>query len=1214
MVPKETPQESQVWKLLVKDFQYGRIEDLGIKEKARGKGASKPPRFQIFEVVTAAIFADLCPDYDWYVTPNGGDGGLDFWGSKPFLREPTLGIDAVISVAGQCKKRGKVEEVVRLVGGDLLLMDFNASPTFFFFAISSRLSRERVEKARKVLQRGHKHCHILERKQIEALMHDHPLPVERVLRASHLKRGEVEHVLTYLRSRRDSRLSDALAVSVHREPLAGESIDVSVDLRMPLAWASGLRFAWRPSTSASANREVILLDPIGAGSEQGTAFALPEVMGDPIHLRRSLELLTYAVGEIDLGDVVIGVDLDDKTSHRVSLGQVRVGENMRPRFFAPPFRGVLAKLEQEYKRASASGVKTIGVVGAGGSGKSRVCEEFALQKRREGCAIVVCKQAKTIDEPHRLLASLFEKLAADEFDHAKPVESVMQAIAAYDAGTAESVEGSLQAIFETADQRSVSVSSQSVLSALIVLLVARGNSSPLIVHLQDLHWCDIDTLVLLEMLVWRLDGVYSSEAAARSSRKGVLMIFEGRVKERGDPDEEGWSSGHFEAFLRKIDGPTAVCSAFDPADGLEFVRLLFADDYKGKPAGGELLRLQEELVDRIFRAAGGNPFHSLEQVRFLKESGVLGQNERTGFLYLIKSDIGTERPPRPISAVIKLRWEYLRERRPELALLIWGAALLEDRIPTPLFLRLREEFAPNLPLSDIDATDILLTRSGRAPEVAFRHEHYFRSIRDFDVSARERERVIAVYSEWLSGRRNPADRFRRARALRKLPAPDVSEVLRLMKSALGGARRRGDQALARRIAATSLDVSWERDLEYPMKANAFLRRVDEELDLTRELISSDRAQASLRLSQVADRLDARLYSAQTRTPKWGGELQRRQLTTDILRSQLLYNDSRPAQAARVAARAVSAIGALRVDSATEGAEAWEAVEMEALFSEAAALALSGEIDPALEVSSRAVAIARRIPSEMSWRVLSTYANILLARDPAASETILRGLREDLPATATETEAHHAIELNLGMALLLKAYGMRAGGEDGTEAALAEARDLLTGVFKSAYRVGQYPRAGAAAMMRGILGAFDGDGEEVYWFGQAVAASSRAHKPETLWRSHINFATAIYQSEGEATEEVRNQARAALEILDGTLSAYAEPDRSPRFALVQVPLAQAVRYLIVTGDEEGPRALVRYPALRESFVDVEAGTLRDDRGISERNHQWLRIGGEDYIIY
>jgi hypothetical protein len=352
-VPKETSQERRVWTLLIKDFRHSNIEEVGVQEKTPGKRGSKPPKFQIFEVMTAAIFAELCPAYDWYVTPNQSDGGLDFWGSKSFLREPTLGIDAVVSVAGQCKKRGKVEEVVRLVGGDLLLMEFHLRPTFFFFAISSRLTKERVKKARRVLQRGHKQCHILDRAQLEGLMSSHPLPVERVLHASGLDRDETKEVLSYLATYRETRLAEAVTVSVHRKPLAGEPIDVSVDVQLPLAWGADLRLGWRPAASGDPDREVVLLDPIGADSNQGTELASREAKGNPTQLRRSLELLTYAVGEVDLGEVLIGVDLDDdEAAHRVPLGQVLVGENMRPRFFAPPFRGVLTQLEDESAKSS----------------------------------------------------------------------------------------------------------------------------------------------------------------------------------------------------------------------------------------------------------------------------------------------------------------------------------------------------------------------------------------------------------------------------------------------------------------------------------------------------------------------------------------------------------------------------------------------------------------------------------------------------------------------------------------------------------------------------------------------------------------------------------------------------------------------------------------------------------------------------------------------
>jgi hypothetical protein len=179
--------------------------------------------------------------------------------------------------------------------------------------------------------------------------------------------------------------------------------------------------------------------------------------------------------------------------------------------------------------------------------------------------------------------------------------------------------------------------------------------------------------------------------------------------------------------------------------------------------------------------------------------------------------------------------------------------------------------------------------------------------------------------------------------------------------------------------------------------------------------------------------------------------------------------------------------------------------------------------------------------------------------------------------------------------------------------LAEARERLGRVFRSSFQVGRYLQAGAAALMLGIVSALEDDGEAISWFAQAVAAASRGHKMETLWRAHINLATSMHRREERVTESVRDHAQAALEIMEETLSSYPQPDRSARFNLIRVPLAQAVRFLIEAGDEAGSGALVRYPGLRNSFQEAQAGILREDRG-AYRSHEWLRIGGEDYVIY
>jgi len=1210
-VAVETDVEERVWDQLIRNIEWDPRVDFGVTVRKSAKARSVP-KLQIFELLVAAIFARLCPEYEWCVTPVGRDKGSDFIGRGQLFQDEELGIAAAITVGGQCKKQKRVKDVIAALGSSLTRMADSINPTFFVVALSARVDQHRIDEARVLIERERRrHCHILHRDQIEGLIHCHLAVLSEILdegeRQGVLEQADVGEILSYFAASGGAIPEGSIEISTpERGVLAGEPFSVTVNARLLPASTAGLRLIWRPGAE-NDDRPVTLLSPIGADGERGVEFAAPDDPERPIGVQRSLEMLTYSVGKVDLGEVLVGAP--SESAQWLALGSVRVVENMRPRFYEPPFRAARVGLEHGYDIALGGGVAVAGVVGAGGSGKSRLCEEFALDRRRLGCTVVTARQAKILDDPYRLLADLFAELVGEDFSIADRADRVIEAITQYDPVTAEKAEAAIRAIFGTADQRSAPVTDRYVLAALLVLIVARGSRTPLIVHLQDLHWCSADVLLLLEKLIWELERSFKS--LQRHRKSGILLVLEGRVQERQAPGGEGWSSRHFEAFLQKLDCPIVTCTAFEPEDGLAFIRRLFEHEYEGGRAGADLLRFQDELVERVFQSAGGNPFHSLEQVRILKESGVLGQNPRTGLLYLIRPELGPPTLPDTVFESIQLRWRYLRDRAPELALLIWAAALLEDRIPTPLFRRLWEELAPQVSLRDVDATDMLWTGGGEEREVAFRHEHYFRSIRKFEVSAADRERVVGAYSSWLAGKRNPADRFRRARALLSLPEPEVDGAQELMKSALGDARKRGDQLLSRRIATTSLDVAWDEDVELPAGIEEFFRLCDDELELIRELLGSDRAQAARRLEALSVRLDERFSRVDSQSPQNGAETQRRRLTAEVLRSQLLYNDGQPAMASEVSARAVAAIEALLMDEALRGGAVWESLEMEARFSYASALALSGRIDDALQASEGAVEIARRSSSPLAHRVVSTYANILLARDPEMSESILRDCLAEVDSTPEFSETRHAIEINLGMALALRAY--QRGGANGRSEQLVEAREILNRVFTTSFQVGQYPLSGAAALMRGIVSALNGDGEDVTWFAQAVAAASRGHKMETLWRAHINLATAMYQADDEVTESVCNHSRAALEILEDTLSPYPQPDRSSRFGLVRVPLAQAARFLVMGGDNAGHTALVRYPELRSSFKDAEAGELREDSG-AYRSHEWLRIRGEDYVIY
>ncbi|MGA7706040.1 MAG: AAA family ATPase [Solirubrobacteraceae bacterium] len=1208
----ETKAERHAWELLTHDFRWDPPADFGVKVRRNPGAAPGPAKLQVFEVAVAAIFSRLRPDYEWCVTPNLPDGGSDFIGRQQFLQDEVLGIAAAITVGGQCKKRGKIGNVVHEVAGSLVDMVATINPTFFVVALSARLKQDRIEQACARVELAYqRHCHILDRPQIEGMFNEHITLLEEIL-CEDLSPSDVRSVLDYLDTRRDSRLRP-IAVSTPDRVLAGVPFTITVRMGALAGNTGDARLWWQPHpTDGTAPVPVTLIAPLGADSLQGSEFFDSSTADDPMRAHGSIELLTYAVGEVDLGEIRVGRSELTSGAQRIALGATRVVENMRPRFFEAPFRASLKRLADDYDRAMVSGIACVGVLGAGGSGKSRVCDEFALDKRRRGARIIRAHQAKTSDDQQRILAELFLSLATEEPSPTDPAATVIRAIAQYDMVLAGRAEPAVRSLFGVASGERHESVEQSLVSALIVLIVAATRESPVIVHLQDLHWCNVELLQLLEGLIWQLEVVLTGTRVRRGPQRGALLLLEGRMHERQGLAEEGWSSEQFEIFLGRVAASTVVCSSFTPAQSHEFISRLFERTHtRGRVTGSHLPELQAQLVEEIDRSAGGNPFHSLEQVRFLKDNSVIGQNRATGLLYLIRPPSVGSPLPDTVFEAIRRRWDYLHDRKPDLALLIRATALVEDHIPSGLFEQLRAELAPNISLGDVDSTEMLWTAEDERAEVTFRHENYFRSIRKFAITPADRERVVGVYVGWYesAGALGPADSFRLAQALLELPRPDPSRIHARLRTALRGARREGDLRLARRIAADWLDLRWSNDVNKPLDARAFLRCCDDELEFTGELLGSDRQRASIRLTALSERVHARVISRVAARPQASRELRRREFAAQVLRSQILFNDRQPSLAADVAHQVVSDIRAISTNVPRDEAPAWETIDMEALHSEAVALALAGEIDAALERSRQAVLLAEDSTSARALNVIATYANILLARDPETSESILRDLLERAEVKRGHDAVRDQMEINLAMALVVRTHDP---GSPGPDAALTEARGLLARVFGDAFRLGRYPDAAAAALMLGVIAALAEDGNEASWFAQAVTAATRGRQMETLWRAHVNFATALHV-EGNNSGTVCDHARAALEIMRDTLSPYPDPDDSMRFALLQAPMAQAVRLLLRTDDELAVAILERHPRLRTQFSDLQTGTLADIPEAT-RSHEWIRIGEEGYVLY
>ncbi|HSK48761.1 MAG TPA: hypothetical protein VLA05_12305, partial [Coriobacteriia bacterium] len=431
----------------------------------------------------------------------------------------------------------------------------------------------------------------------------------------------------------------------------------------------------------------------------------------------------------------------------------------------------------------------------------------------------------------------------------------------------------------------------------------------------------------------------------------------------------------------------------------------------------------------------------------------------------------------------------------------------------------------------------------------------------------------------------------------------------LLVSALDNARRSGDPRLTQRIQVFYLDLVWRQNDRSPIDDAEFLERCDEELDLCRDFLGVDRDQAATRMERMSRRIESRLKAIEGgASPEIRDEVLRRHLTAEALAAQLLFNDRRPTESAELIRHVISSVRTQQLDAPDR--DSWRLLEMEALYTQSCAEMISGEVTAAVRSAADAAAIAEGSNSLLARKVTSTYGSMLLSEDPKGGEKILRDCLGSWADDGTSDAA--LVHVHLSMALVLQAHRLTPGDE-ARGALLGEAQDRMTRVHDSCRRLGMYVDAGAAALVRGVSSGVSGDGDEVTWFAQGVAAAARGRQMETLWRSHINLAMSLCRKEGEPSMTACNHAVAAYEIMQETLAVYSEPERSPRFEMLRVGLAATAWMLIASGDEKGRAILERYPKLRLHFSDPEAGVLAPYDG-SPRHYQWLRVDDVDYVLY
>jgi len=1205
---------------MVRDFYWSpnALSKLRIGVRS-GRETTRPRqvRLQAFEAVVAAVFAHIRPDYDWWVTPNRADRGIDFVGQGVFLTSKELGIDAAITIGGQCKKRGAGADVVDELSGSFVKMAHELHPTFFVAAFAAPVSPKLLAAAKRDLEASlQRHCHILARPQIENLIGANLNAAAPIINKA-LARRDAEKVIDYFKRCDNSTTSLAVSATGPGSVLAGEPFRVRLQVTRSSITQNSFVLKWNPDYSQNAG---LLVAPMGADSRQGVQLNFLRVGAeDPFVLEQDLEFLVYAVGKQQLGSIALQSCDGRARSLSIDLPVVEVAENLRPPFYDVPYHQALNELERGIVRARAGKVSTVAIVGAGGAGKTRLCEELCLEARRQNVFVVSAAQAHTADFPWRIVANLLVGLTETENGLQTTPDRIKDVLRKLEPKLAIRASSILEALFSDSGKLGSFDDEQPLLSALAVLIAQRSRSQTTIIHLHDLHWCTRDVLDLIERLVWQLDhlNVQLSPNAAPSGIR-VLFLLEGRTHEYRQESEAEWSTRVFERFIDRLACPIARCRAFEPQESAAFARRLFEQTHSAnRRLPKALLALQQELIDRIDRTAGGNPFHMLEQVKLLQQHGVIAQNPSTGFMYMVKPEFSEISLPATVLETIEARWRYYSVQDPDLAVLLWSVALVDDNLPAALFRHLWRKLAPKITRTRIESTEFLQlpTIDHQGLPVSFRHENYFQTIRRIQVSAKEREEVVDAYTSWFekSNAMGPAVRYLKARVALEAPKPNLGYVKKTLRSAEVLALKRKDRSLISRILETLLDgVTWPSHREKQLTVRSLIAACDDEIALCKLLSRSGQtAIADQRIQQLLAVIDVQLQSQPNHKSKVWAHLIQRRLILLTMKGRLRYRDREPAEAAAITAAAVNELNAHLANMTTDEQRDWADIVMQVYHAHSVTLALAGEVKEALNVSSKAAAVARKVwrTSPHAIEVIITFANILLSESPLKAESLLKKYVNFAGRVRITDETRLRLDLNISMARILIAYQASRSDEKNGGKRLTSANQTLLAVFKQAHPLGRLGEAAAAALLLGLISALKGRTDDIDWFSEATALAIRGHQLETLWRAHINLAHSLFRAGQSAVDP----ALAALNLMMYTLNSYADPDRTPRFNLLSVPMAHAVRYLLIEHNAMADEVLRKFPALRRMFEDLRTGRMKRDRD-GRTSHEWLRIGEADYVIY
>ena len=1106
-------------------------------------GDLRGANYQPLEVLVAETFRATCPEFEWEATPAGGDRGADFIGCGATVSIVPMHCTLYWIVVGQVKRTSRPD--VAIFEAELKKLGRwleNAPPSHLFPAelgtspVSTVLfvvSTERTASLTTIRERLRDpytamgftgQTHVISANRLLTYWAARPEWFERILRHA-LSPSVLSNLLAQLALvPLTSDPAFKMSVRTPERALGGKPIRCVIEVQAQEPFPVN-RYRLRYRQAAAHDDPMHVARPSVLASDRGIASSV--AAGDTT--RFEFWLRCFAPGRRELGTIEL-LDESGAILAEKNLGAVDVESSFEAPYFAPPHQEELVWATERSKEAAAHReIIAFAVTGAGGAGKSRLCQEIIDIAADAGFEWVSARQDNAPTSGRQLIRRVMSTLSATDDDRIDDASRVIARIRRTVAPASAELVAAIQTYFKD-DQGDVAV--DHVATALASLLAARMRQRPVILHLHDLHWAGAELFTVLRLT---LEYLRMSE---RKLPHGIVLMFEGRNQEAlrsetGDyrpPDE--WLR-----FLAGMGLPERRVRSWTAAECRQYlvssIRAGIAPEDNIDP---DRVPLHQELIDYVIRFARGNPMHLIEQLKRMNALGIVKHHEK-GFLYVSGSLPEDFVTPKDILKLIRERLALYRQRAPLIVDLLVLFAKIGRVVSRALYDHLVT--VARIPNSDDILQEIDIVGVPRAHDavIEFVHENYFRALRQERLP--HQSPLVALAQEWYE--RQPLTAHQKAELARLLflaSRPDYVRMLEVVRDALDEARETDDGRLSEELLRDLLRIP------AGYRGDPSLADVPLEWELANVL------------TQVSSWEDALDHLDRLAGDAWA----RRH---DPL--LLLYWIKAKAEAANIYVslqRPDDAIAA--VDAALPLAEAAIATAPQAIRDElltqmeklwhrkAVALWYDGRANDALPLQRRALTFARSRGDRKELAVtLREIGTNLYHHHPRLG---VRVMERSIEAGREANIYYSGILLAEAQTLMgqMLAAMSATSAHDVMKAALETSRELH---HRCMLRFTIY-EAVLAALVAGSASAWLGELNESHvWFRSAAAMSVQARLDDEAWKSRLNLAQVAFQ--GGMRTEIEINAREAVKIIRKGLDVNPAM-RAARRSLMALPLLHALR--------------------------------------------------------